>query len=140
MTNVSFNDLEDAVLMVSNDSSFTAAWVCRDTGKVYIRSDMLDDEREPLPADIDESERFISVPDARSLDLEQALVFGFVQAHLAGEEDQVRQFFRRPGAYRRFGKLVDDRGLRDQWHRFRDERTRAALGSWCEENGLRLAS
>ena len=112
MTNVSFNDLEDAVLMVSNDSSFTSAWVCRDTGKVYIRSDMLDDEREPLPENIDESEQFISVPDARRLDLGQALVFGFVQAHLSSEEDHVRQLFRRPGAYRRFGKLVDDRGLR----------------------------
>ena len=59
---------------------------------------------------------------------------------MAQEYDRVRQMFRKPGAYARFGKLVDDRGLRDQWHRFRDEQTRAALANWCDENGLRLAS
>ena len=138
MITVDANELEDAVLVVSAPTDSAEAWVCLDTGTVYVRSDCIPEEAGPLPADIDSSERYVSVPDARHLDLGQALVFAFVEAELPDEYDRVRQMFRRPGAYRQFGRLVDDRDLRDRWHAFRQERTLAALRAWCAENGLQL--
>ena len=138
MTTVDANELEDAVLMVSAPADAAEAWVCLDTGAVYVRSDCIPEEAGPLPADIDSSERYVSVPDARHLDLGQEQVFAFVEAELPDEYDRVRQMFRRSGAYGQFGRLVNDRGLRDRWHAFRQERTVLALRAWCEENGLSL--
>jgi hypothetical protein len=138
MAIVDVNDLENAMLLVSGSSSNAEAWVCLDTGTVHLRGDGVDPEAEPLPEDIDTSERFVAVPDERSLDLGQALVFGFTEAEMPGEVERVRQMFRRPGGYRHFGSLVDERGLRERWHAFRDERTQLALREWCEENGLQL--
>jgi len=137
MVSVDLDELENAVLMVSAPSDRAEAWVHLDTGKVYVRSDCIPDEAGPLPDDIDTSDRYVGVPDARSLDLGQALVFGFTENDMPDAVEHVRQMFRRPGAYRQFGRLVDDRGLRDRWHAFRQERTVAALRDWCEENGLR---
>jgi hypothetical protein len=65
-------------------------------------------------------------------------VFRFVEDAMPQEYEQVRQIFRKKGAYGRFSKLLDSLGLRDNWHRFRDEQTAAALRAWCEENGFRL--
>ena len=136
MATVDLDELENAVLLVSGNGA-VEAWVCRDTGSVHLRGSDIPEEAGPLPADIDTSGRFVSVPDARSLDLGQALVFGFAEAELPDEYDRVRQMFRRPGAYGNFSRLLDGRGLRERWHAFRDQRTVAALRAWCEENGLR---
>ncbi|MGH8853572.1 MAG: hypothetical protein ACREWI_04735 [Telluria sp.] len=139
MVTVDFNELEDAVLIMSRSDDFAEAWVSLDTGAVHVRfSDISLNDAEPLPDDIDVSDRFIAVPDSHSLDLGQAVVFGFVEAEMPDEYERVRQMFRRQGAYRHFGNLVDDRGLRDRWHAFRQGRTVAALREWCEENGLQL--
>ncbi len=138
MAIVGANELEDAVIMVSGPGDVVEAWVCLDTGAIYLRGDSIPPEAGPLPEDIDTSERYVCVPDSRSLDLGHALVFGFAEAEMPEEYERVRQMFRRPGAYRHFGNLVDDRGLRERWHAFRQERTVAALRAWCEENGLAL--
>ena len=105
---------------------------------MYVRGEGIDPEDEPLPGDIDTSERFVAVPDTRDLDLGQALVFAFTEAQIPEEYERVRQMFRRSGGYRHFGNLVDERGLRERWHAFRQERTVAALRAWCEDNGLEL--
>ena len=139
MTNVNADDLEIAMTLVSNQNSLTEGWVCRETGKVFVRSDEVDPIMEPIPDDIEDDEKYVPIPDTRSLDLGHTLAFRFTEAEMAQDYDQVRQMFRRPGAYGRFSRLVDDRALRDHWHRFREEQTRAALAAWCEENGLTLA-
>ncbi|SFC31762.1 UPF0158 family protein [Massilia yuzhufengensis] len=136
MATVNLNELEDAVMMVSGSGDLAEAWVCLDTGAVHVRAEGIDPEEEALPDDIDTSERYVGVPDARSLDLGQAMVFAFVEAGMPGEYERVREMFRRKGAYRHFKDLVDKRGLTGKWHAFRDERTRAALREWCEDNGL----
>lgn len=140
MVSVDPDALENAVLMVSAPSDRAEAWVHLDTGKVYVRSDCISEEADPLPDDIDTSERYVPLPDARTLDLGQALVFGFTENAMPDAYERVRHMFRRSGGYRQFGRLVDERGLRERWHAFRQERTLAALRAWCEENGLRLGA
>ena len=138
MTTVDVNELEDAVLMVSDPSHGAQAWVSLDTGTVYRRAEGFELEAEPLPEDIATSDRFAEVPGSCSLDLGQVLVFDFVEAEMPDEYDHVRRMFQRQAAYRHFNKLVDDRDLRDRWHAFRNERTVAALRAWCEEHGWQL--
>lgn len=137
MVEVNKDELENAMILADQPTS-GEAWVCRTTGKVIIRSDFVHED-EPVPEYVDEYEKYVSVPGLKRLDLGQALVFDFVMEHLPEAEYEVHRMFRRPGAYRRFSRLLDDRGLRERWHAFRDERTQAALREWCEENGLTLA-
>jgi hypothetical protein len=138
MATVNAEDLEDAVLMVSEAGTGTEAWVSLDTGEVHVRSELVDQELAPLPADIDSSERYVPVPDMRTLELGLELVFDFADAAMPDDAGRVRQMFRHAGAYRHFSELVGERGLTDRWHDFREAQTRAALAGWCEENGLAL--
>ena len=135
---VNAEDLEDAVLIVSEAGTPDEAWVSLDTGLVHIRSEMMDAELAPLPDDIDSSARYVPVPHMRELDLGLELVFDFADAAMPDDADAVRQMFKRPDAYRHFSELVEERGLTDRWHDFREAQTRAVLSGWCEENGLQL--
>ena len=136
MATVNAFDLENAMILADDPGS--EAWVSLETGQVHIRSDLVG-ELEPLPADIGEEGHYIPVPGQRTLELGRALVIDFVQRHMPSDEDEVRQLFRRAGAYGRFSALVDKRGLRDRWHAFREQRTLDAMRAWCEQHGLNLA-
>lgn len=135
---VNAEDLEDAVLIVSEAGTSDEAWVSLDTGQVHVRSETVDAELAPLPDDIDSSERYVPVPHMRELDLGLELVFDFADAAMPDDADAVRQMFKRSDAYRHFSELVEERGLTDRWHDFREAQTRAVLSGWCAENGLQL--
>ncbi|HWJ94583.1 MAG TPA: hypothetical protein VNT33_07640 [Telluria sp.] len=137
MATIDLNELEDATIVVGTNGA--EAWACRATGRIFIRSDDLDPELEPLPDDIDTSDNYVQVPSQRDLDLGHDLAYRFTEEHMPGDYDQVRALFRKSGAYSRFADLVHKRGLRDTWHKFRDDETKAALREWCEENGLKAA-
>lgn len=137
MVKVNADELENAMILVEPPTS-GEAWVCRSTGKVIVRSDLVP-ENEPVPEDVDDDGKYAAVPGLKQLDLGHALVFDFVMEHMPDAEDEVHRMFRRPGAYRNFSQLLDGRGLRERWHAFRDERTQAALRAWCEDNGMTLA-
>lgn len=139
MPTVDANDLEDAVLIVSEPGTPDRAWVSLDTGQVHIRSEVVDEELAPLPDDVDASPRYVPVPDMGTLDLGLELVFDFADAALPDEADRVRQMFKRSEAYRHFSELVEERGLTGRWHDFREAQTRAVLAGWCAEHGLQLA-
>lgn len=139
MVTVNADEFEDAVLMVSEPGTLDEAWVCTDTGAVHVRSELVDEALAPLPDDIDTSDRYIPVPHMRQLALGLELVFDFADAALPDEADDVRTMFKRAGAYGKFSDLVEQRGLTDRWHAFREAQTRAVLGAWCEEHGLALA-
>jgi hypothetical protein len=133
---VDFGELEDAMLLAGDEAE---AWVCRETGKIYVKSDLnFGEEADELPDDIDTSDQYIPLPGSRDLDLGHDLVLRFVEVEMPQEYEQVRQMFRKKGAYGRFSNLIGSMGLTDQWHRFRDEQTETALRSWCEDNGLDL--
>lgn len=124
---VNFRDLEEAIMLVDEMLINTEAWVARDTGIVHIRSDEYMEDETPLPADIDDRERYVPVPGSRSLDLGRDLVFRFAEEYLAGDQETVRGFFRKKGAYARFSHLLETRGTTQEWYRFREEATKAAL-------------
>jgi hypothetical protein len=117
------------------------AYVCINTGKTYLLSNDLDFESdEDLPADIETSDNYLCLPDKNELDLGRDLVFSFVRQKLPDAYDDVRQYFRKAGAYSRFKALLGSHGLLDEWYRFEEEATAVALREWCESNGLRLTS
>ena len=138
MAIVNAEDLEDAVLMVSDADAEAEAWVSLETGEVHVSSELVDQELAPLPGDIDDASRYVPVPTVRTLQLGLELVFDFADAALPDDADHVRQMFKRAGAYGQFSKLVEERGLTDRWHDFREAQTHAVLAGWCEENGLQL--
>ena len=135
---VDAEELEDAVLMVSDPGTTDEAWVSLDSGTVHVRSDLVDEALAPVPADIDSADRYVPVPRMSALARGLEVVFDFVGAAMPDDEARVRQLFKRAGGYRVFGELVAERGLTDRWHDFREAQTRAALAGWCEENGLTL--
>lgn len=138
MATVNAEDLEDAVLMVSEPGTRAKAWMSLDTGEVHVRPELMDGEAPPVPEDADSSERYAAVPHMRTLNLGLELVFDFADAAMPRDADSVRRMFKRAGAYGKFSELVEERGLTERWHDFREAQTRAVLAAWCEEHGLAL--
>jgi hypothetical protein len=92
-----------------------------------------------LPDDIDDSEKFLQIPDKRELDLGKPLALDFARQFLPGDFDNVRQFFSGRGAYARFKNLLDRRGVLDQWYDFEAEAEERALRMWCDLNSIEVS-
>jgi hypothetical protein len=114
------------------------AFLCKQSGKVYWRSEFSDDldELGELPDDIDDSEKYIQIPDKRELDLGKPLVLDFVRQFLPADFDRVRRTFSSRGAYARFKDLLEHRGALDQWHDFEAKAEEKALREWCALNAI----
>ncbi len=141
VTTVNLSDLQMALDWVSTDYLENQAYVCRDTGKIYWisgESGVLDDEAE-IPDDIEDTDKYVLVPDKRDLDLGSHLVFDFTAQNLPQHYDQVRDMFRRKGAYGRFKGLLERQDKLQAWHAFSDEQATKALKEWCNEEGLQPA-
>lgn len=136
---VAFSELRDAFDFVSaGDLTDHAAYICRSTGELHWLANGIDPEEEGTPEDIEESDDYLSVPDKRDLDLGNRLVFRFAEAHMPDDCGDVRDIFRRRGAYRRFRHLLEAKGLLDRWYQFEDKATDRALRDWCEANDVTL--
>ena len=136
---VSLRDLVDAVDFVSaSESGEFCAYICTTTGTIYYISD---DPKlnEDNPADLEESEQYISVPSKRDLDLGRNVVNDFVNRELPDERDTVRDFFHRRGAYRRFKDFLEFRGLLEKWFRFEEQSAAAAVRAWAADNEIPLS-
>lgn len=115
---VNFNEVLDAFEFVSSaGSGENKAYLCRETGKIYWDSDWIDDV-EDLPDDLDDSAKYIAIPDKRELDLGKPLVLKFAGHHLPDDYDKVREIFSRAGAYARFKDLLEHRHAIDRWRAF----------------------
>jgi len=108
------------------------------SGKLYCLSELCDD-LDILPDDIDDSEKFLPMPDKRELDLGKPLALDFARRFLPGDFDDVRQIFSRRGAYARFKNLLDRRGMLYQWYAFDAEAEKSALKVWCELNSIEVS-
>jgi hypothetical protein len=135
---VSFKDILEAFELVSAGGlGEHQAFLCRQSGKVYSNSELSDDLEE-LPDDIDDSEKYVRVPDKTELDLGKPLVLDFARQFLPDDFDEVRQIFNRRGAYARFKDLPDRRGTLDQWYDFEAKAEERALRIWCDLNSIEL--
>jgi hypothetical protein len=134
---VSLRELVDTVDFVSASDDFRA-YICTTTGTIY---SICDDPKlnQGNPADLEESEQYISVPSKRDLDLGRDVVYDFVDRELPHEWDTVRDFFRRRGAWRRFKDFLESRGLLEKWYRFEEQSAEAAVRAWCEESEIPLS-
>jgi hypothetical protein len=110
--------------------------LCKETGEIYCRSDLeeLATPDEELPADIDNEEKYITLPDRRGLDLGTQLAFDFAREFLPDDFDEVRDIFGRRGAYQNFKALLNRRGVREKWYDFEAKAIEQALRTWCEDN------
>jgi hypothetical protein len=127
---------------VSTDYVENLAYVCRASGKIYWISGepgVLDEEDE-IPDDIDDPDKYVRVPDKRGLDLGSQLVFDFTVRFLPQHYDDVRDMFRRKGAYGRFKGLLERQEKVQAWYGFSDEQATRALRAWCAEEGLKPVS
>jgi hypothetical protein len=133
---VSLSDIEDALAWVSGPPEFdTEAFVSRTTGKVYLRN-MDGPVDGDFPEDIDDGLEYLAVPHKNDLDLGRHLVFSFIDEYSPSLLEQVRELFRKKGAYSRFKDLLQRHRLLDSWHEYERCATRDALTRWAAENGL----
>ncbi len=136
---VKLGDLEDALLFVGSGEMYgNTAWVRRETGEVLCHSDSFD-EFGPLPEDIDDTERYVPIPDQHQLDLGKPLALEFTRTQLPACYEQVCGMFAHRGAYARFKDLLDRHDSLDAWHQWETEQTRQALRAWCADNNITLA-
>jgi hypothetical protein len=137
---VSLKDIREAFEFVcaAGGGGEHQAFLCKQSGKLYCHSDLCDD-LDILPDDIDDSEKFLQIPDKRELDLGKPLALDFARRFLPGDFDNVRQFFSGRGAYARFKNLLDRRGVLDQWYDFDAEAEERALRKWCDLNSIEVS-
>lgn len=132
-----FDDIENAFSFVSMDQMFMHnAYLCKETGQIFYTSEMGDSNE--LPEDIDDPEKYISIPHKNELDLGKALVIEFTSEYLPEELDTVYSVFRRKGAYSRYKDLLERKGALEAWYKFENERQKAALKEWCRENNIEI--
>jgi hypothetical protein len=132
-----YSDVEDAFLFVSSAPPFEhEAYLNKETGEAYYVSAMGDSDE--LPDNIEDNEKYVSIPHKNDFDLGRDLVFDFVSANLPAESGRVRGFFNRAGAYARIKELLGSKGLLEAWYEFERKATETALRAWCEENSISL--
>jgi hypothetical protein len=140
---ISFQDLFQALEFVSMDGATGAheAILCRQTGKIYWRSEYsdLDELNDELPDDIDDDEKYIAIPNKRELGLGKPLALAFAREFLPNDFDEVRYIFSKRGAYPKFHTLLARRHAVDRWHDFESKATERALRDWCELNSIAVA-
>lgn len=133
---VEYDDLEHALYWVSAQDVGQRAFVSRETGRVVLRGEGIE---EPPPEDLDDGSVWVRVPDKRELDLGRRLVQRFADERLTPAlAERVDACFRRRGAYARFKDLLEDHGHLQHWFAFEADATEAALREWCASVGIRL--
>ncbi len=135
---VNLDELEFALIFVDGGTLLEAeAYIAVETGEVILYSE--DGESEPLPDDIEEEEKYLSIPTKQELGLGKRLVLRFTEEYLPADYEVVENIFRKKGAYSRFKDLLDDRNLLEKWYEYENEKGRMALCEWCEANGIEIA-
>src|SRR5947207_15147243 len=81
------------------------AFLCKQTGETYIRSEVTGYSDE-LPDDIEDSEKYLQLPDKRELDLGTPLALDFAAEFLPNDFEVIRRIFSRRGAYAAFKDLL----------------------------------
>ena len=137
---IRLKDLQEAFEFVSasGGGSEHHAFLCKQSGRLYCHSNLCDD-LDILPDDIDDTDKFLQVPDKKELDLGKPLALAFTREFLPGDCDDVRQFFSRRGAYARFKALLDQRGVLAEWYAFEAKAEERALREWCALNSIEVS-
>jgi hypothetical protein len=136
---VKFKDIEEAFDFLNfSQMSDGEAYLEKETGKIYLYSDLMDDEQEELPDDIGDGDKYIALPDKNDLDLGKKVVFDFASAFLPDDIEHVDYIFSKKGAYSNFKQLLAKKDLLDKWYKYEEEAQKKALREWCEWNDIEL--
>ncbi len=134
---ISFDDIENAFMYVSSQQQYmNNVFLCKETGQMFYSSDMYDSD--DLPEDIDDPDKYLSIPHQNDLELGIPLVFEFAEKYLPEAIDQINSFFQSKGAYSRYKDFLDRKGFLDKWYQFEDEQQTKAIKLWCLENNIKL--
>lgn len=134
---VKFEDLQLAFDFVNfGGLGENQAFLDTQTGQTYLHSEFADNFEE-LPEDLDD-ERYIEIPHKNELNLGKPMVLDFVGQFLPDDYDEVRDIFRRRGAYGQFKAMLARRGALDRWYDFSAKAEEAALRAWCADNAIEL--
>jgi len=138
MVAVELEALREAYAFVDSAQEWQkAAYISLETGRIWWVSDM-DDIEEDLPDDLEESDRFLLVPDKHDLDLGTRLVMRFAAEVLPERHARIAGFFERRGAYGRFKDFLAEQQALERWYCYEAEATDRALRAWCAEHGIEL--
>jgi hypothetical protein len=113
-----------------------SAYISRQTGEIRWSGDPLEDDV-PTPEDMEDDPDYIAVPHKNDLDLGRQLALSFAEEQGDRLYDEVRDMFRRKGAYRRFKDRLDQLGMLAKWYEYEEAATMAALREWCADSGLK---
>ncbi|MCP3873706.1 MAG: hypothetical protein GY699_11190 [Desulfobacteraceae bacterium] len=133
-----FQNIELAFDYVSSAQRFmNTAYISKSTGKIYYQSEMYDSDE--LPEDIDVTDDYIEIPHKNDLDLGQHLVWQFVDIEIPDQNDKIRGFFSRRGAYSNYKSFLEEIGLLEKWYKFENNKTKEVLQEWCKNNRIEIA-
>jgi len=131
----SYFDIELAVDFVSAGRGFgNEAYIDIESGRVYLIGDLMEDEN--IPTDIDDADKYLSIPSKSELGLGKRLAIQFTSCNLPSELDNVYSIFSRKGAYSRFKALLESVEKLDSWHEFEEMKTREVILEWCSDHGI----
>lgn len=137
---IPFRDLQTAFMYVSGGPPFERnAYIAKDTGQVYQAGQGYDAFKR-VPVDVDDNERYWSVPHRQDLDLGGKLELKFVEDYIPEKFAVAEEFFHRRGAHAKFHDLVEQQGMDAHWRQYEHEATVKALRLWAQVEGLSLAS
>ena len=135
--NMKYPDVENAYMFVSmSPPDEHYAYLNKETGETYYVSTLGDSDE--LPDDLEENEKYISIPHKNDFNLGRDLVFDFISQNLPAEYEQVRRMFSKKGAYARLKELLEAKGQLEAWYDFENKATEEALRGWCKENDISL--
>jgi hypothetical protein len=139
MVMVKYDDLSLAFAFVSSAARMEHhAYVSLHTGAIYWVSEREPIEEQELPADLEESDRYLEIPHKNDLDLGNDLALRFVTERLPDHFAELRSVFRHRGAYTRFKQVLTAKGRLEDWYAFEAKSTERALRRWCEEHQIQL--
>ncbi len=138
-TAIPFGKLQTAFDFVSGGAPYERnAYIAKATGEVFQASPGYDAYKR-IPPDVDDGERYWSVPHRQDLDLAGHLELQFVRDHMPAHAAAAEDFFHRRGAHAKFHELVTREGKQAQWRQYEHEATERALRRWADAEGLGLA-
>jgi hypothetical protein len=140
---VALDELTLALDWVSDlSASENMAFVCRESGRVYMTSDEdFGEELEPdLPLDLEDITKYAIVPTRQDLRLGKRLAVRFVQASLPERLEETYEMFAARGAYARFKDMLEREQALDAWYAFETEAVERGLREWAESEALVVAA
>jgi len=136
---IPYDDLQSAFNFVSAGAPYERnAYIAKDTGEVFHAAQIYDAYKR-IPPDVDDGERYWSVPHSQDLDLGFHLELKFVAEHMPAQLAVAEEFFHRRGAHAKFQDLVEKEGKHALWRQYEHDATELALRKWATDEGLALA-